>query len=370
MTLQIGRFTPYENLASRAFAAPSSTQQLAPPPGGEAARSTVRGDRDDRRRRSARPHRGGARDGGPRPRSACEQLHAAQPRTALLARRGVRTASSSRSVTSKATCSRPSRPRRPWTSCPAPSSKEPPMPITLTGLASGLDTESIISQLMAIEQNKVTAVQRRQIAVKQHKTDLHDDQDQARRLQDRGRRPGRRATWKPAQTTSSSDPTKVDVTLLGGAGIGGHSLQVNKLASSAQHGFTYTPSATAGKITLFYGTDPNAAGNSKLDDRRRGQRHRDRRRDGDQRQRGLARVRGRRQGRRRRAPRLLRAQDRRELGLHRRHVRCSPAATLTEVPAYARTGTTLNAVVHRSTARRRRARRSPTSSRTRSRACA
>ena len=46
------------------------------------------------------------------------------------------------------------------------------MPITLTGLASGLDTESIISQLMAIEQNKVTAVQMRQVTVQQHKTDL------------------------------------------------------------------------------------------------------------------------------------------------------------------------------------------------------
>ena len=46
------------------------------------------------------------------------------------------------------------------------------MPISLNGLASGLDTESIVSQLMAIEQNKVTAVQRRQIAVQQHKTDL------------------------------------------------------------------------------------------------------------------------------------------------------------------------------------------------------
>ena len=30
------------------------------------------------------------------------------------------------------------------------------MPVTLTGMASGLDTDSIISQLMAIEQNKVT----------------------------------------------------------------------------------------------------------------------------------------------------------------------------------------------------------------------
>ena len=46
------------------------------------------------------------------------------------------------------------------------------MPVSLSGMASGLDTEAIISQLMAIEQNKVTAVQRRQTAVTQHKTDL------------------------------------------------------------------------------------------------------------------------------------------------------------------------------------------------------
>ena len=46
------------------------------------------------------------------------------------------------------------------------------MAISLTGMASGLDTESIISQLMQIEQTKVTAVQKRQVSVNQHKTDL------------------------------------------------------------------------------------------------------------------------------------------------------------------------------------------------------
>ena len=40
------------------------------------------------------------------------------------------------------------------------------------------------------------------------------------------------------------------MTVLGGAGIGGHSIQVDRLASSAQHGFNYTPSADAGKLEL------------------------------------------------------------------------------------------------------------------------
>ena len=60
--------------------------------------------------------------------------------------------------------------------------------VSLTGLASGLDTESIVSQLMALEQNKVTArpeaADRRPAAQGRPQR----DQDQARRLQDRGRR--------------------------------------------------------------------------------------------------------------------------------------------------------------------------------------
>ena len=46
------------------------------------------------------------------------------------------------------------------------------MGVNLTGMASGLDTDSIISQLMAIEQNKVTAVQMKQVKVQAHKDDL------------------------------------------------------------------------------------------------------------------------------------------------------------------------------------------------------
>ena len=201
------------------------------------------------------------------------------------------------------------------------------MPITLSGMASGLDTESIITQLMAIEQNKVTAVQRRQISVTQHKTDLTTIKTKLDAVKTAAADLSAASTWKPAQTSTSSDPTKVDVTMLGGAGIGGHSIQVDKLASSAQHGFAYSPSTDAGALDLFYGTDPNARRQQQGLDRDPRERHRDRRRDADQRQRGRARLRRRRQGRRDRAPRLLRPQDRRELRLHGRLLRASaPAA--------------------------------------------
>src|SRR6188768_1644139 len=114
------------------------------------------------------------------------------------------------------------------------------MPISLSGMASGLDTESIIGQLMAIEQNKVTAVQRRQISITQHKTDLSAIKAKLDAVKTAANDLQSASLWKPVQTTASSDATKVDVTVLGGAGIGGHSIQVDRLASSAQHGFDYT----------------------------------------------------------------------------------------------------------------------------------
>src|ERR1044071_3311380 len=101
------------------------------------------------------------------------------------------------------------------------------MAINLSGMASGLDTESIISQLMAIEQNKVTAVQKRQVSVNQHKTDLNTIKTKLDAVKTAANDLQSAALWKPTQTTTSSDPTKVEVSVLGGAGIGGHSIQVD-----------------------------------------------------------------------------------------------------------------------------------------------
>ena len=128
------------------------------------------------------------------------------------------------------------------------------MPITLTGLASGLDTESIISQLMQIEQTKVTAVQKRQVSVNQHKTDLQIVvKSKLDAFKTAATDLGNASLWKAKQATVSSDPTKVEATV-GSAGIGGQSIQVDRLASSAQHGFNYTAGSSAGKIGFTSGS--------------------------------------------------------------------------------------------------------------------
>ena len=137
-------------------------------------------------------------------------------------------------------------------------------PVTLTGMASGLDTDSIVSQLMQIESQKVTAVQRRQVVVQQHHDDLNTIKTKLDAFKSAAAALSDAAIWKATQTTASSDTSKLDVSLLGGAGIGGHSIQIDKLASSAQHGFSFQPNPAAGSLTLYYGTDPTAAGASKV----------------------------------------------------------------------------------------------------------
>src|SRR6201990_2784719 len=139
------------------------------------------------------------------------------------------------------------------------------MTISLTGMASGLDTDSIIQQIMAVDQQKVTTVNYQQAAVTQHQNLLKAVNTKLDALKSAAAALGdTTTTWKASQSVISSDSSKVGVALTAGAGIGGHAIQVDKLASSAQHGFTYTPSASAGQLTLYYGTDPSASTASKV----------------------------------------------------------------------------------------------------------
>src|SRR4051794_5115533 len=126
------------------------------------------------------------------------------------------------------------------------------MPITLNGIASGLDTDSIIQQLMSVDQLKVTAVQNQQSGVQAHQTALKSIQSKLDAFKSAAAALSDAGTWKASQSVASSDSSKVDVALTSGAGIGGHTIQVDKLASSAQHGFSYQAPTTAGKLTLSY----------------------------------------------------------------------------------------------------------------------
>jgi flagellar hook-associated protein 2 len=126
-----------------------------------------------------------------------------------------------------------------------------PTNLGLSGLASGIDTSSIISQLMAINtipQNKLklqqSAMQARATALTGLRTELQNLRDKADALRSL-------TLFNPTQTVDSSDSSKITATRVTGAGVGGNQVEVGRLANSQQRTYAYTPSAS--DTTLDFG---------------------------------------------------------------------------------------------------------------------
>ena len=130
--------------------------------------------------------------------------------------------------------------------------------LALSGLASGVDTSSIVEQLIALDRQRTTRLQNRQYAVSGMQTALKDIASKLSTLKSAATALTSDATWKQSQKVESSDSARVAVTQTGGAGIGGHTIQVNRLASSAQRGYSFA-GGTAGTITI---TNANDAANT------------------------------------------------------------------------------------------------------------
>jgi flagellar hook-associated protein 2 len=115
----------------------------------------------------------------------------------------------------------------------------------LSGIASGIDTASIVSKLMAIDRQGETRIQLRQYAVKGQQSAIKSIASKLSDLKTAASTLRSAATWKPAQAVTSSSPSAVTVTALGGAGIGGHAVQVDRLAASAQRSFSFSGAPAA-----------------------------------------------------------------------------------------------------------------------------
>jgi flagellar hook-associated protein 2 len=137
--------------------------------------------------------------------------------------------------------------------------------LALSSLASSVNTSNIVNQLITIERKKVTAITTQQATVTAHQTALKGISDKLNTLRSAGLALAGEDVWKSSPTVTSSDQNVVTASLTEGAGLGGHTIQVDRLASSAQHGYTYTPSAGATTITVGSATIPIAANASMKD---------------------------------------------------------------------------------------------------------
>src|SRR3954447_24384764 len=136
--------------------------------------------------------------------------------------------------------------------------------ISLGGLSSGLDTQSIVDQLIAIDRAPETRMKLQQSALQARKDALTDIGTRLRNLSSAVKDLGSTATWANTQSLEVSDSSKVSATRLSGAAPGGHEINVTSLARAEQRSYAYTASDTtlqigAANISLSASDDGAAA---------------------------------------------------------------------------------------------------------------
>jgi flagellar hook-associated protein 2 len=133
----------------------------------------------------------------------------------------------------------------------------PTSTINFGGLASGLDTNTIVDQLMAIERQPQTRLKLKQSQIDARKTALSDVASRLKNLRIAAQDLKSPTLWLDTQSVDVNDSTKVAATRTGGAGTGGYQVEIDTLASASQHWFTYASPAADQTITFDYGgTDP------------------------------------------------------------------------------------------------------------------
>src|SRR6185312_5433828 len=120
----------------------------------------------------------------------------------------------------------------------------------VTGLASGLDTNQIISEEMAIYQQPVTNLQNQQSGLTAMNKQLTSIQSELQTLSSDALAVGDPTLFMTQQSVTSSDTTRVSATSATGAGVGGYQVSVSQLANSAQATYSFASPASDDAITV------------------------------------------------------------------------------------------------------------------------
>ncbi|HXP98538.1 MAG TPA: flagellar filament capping protein FliD [Solirubrobacteraceae bacterium] len=123
-------------------------------------------------------------------------------------------------------------------------------PVAVSGLASGLDTSSIISALMAVEREPVTRLTDAQEKLQGQQKELASVQSSLQQLALAASEFSMPSLFETSQAVTSSEPARVSAATSEGAAIGGYEIEVTQLADSAQRTFTFTSPAAEDTLTI------------------------------------------------------------------------------------------------------------------------
>ena len=133
-------------------------------------------------------------------------------------------------------------------------------PLQITGLASGLDTNSIISQLMSLAQQPVTALQNQQTGLQALNTSLTSIQSALQGVVSNAQALSGGSLFQQTQAVTSSDSTLVTATAINGLGavVGGYQIGVSAMATAAQSTYSFTSQSSPNTITITPSTNGTA----------------------------------------------------------------------------------------------------------------
>lgn len=127
---------------------------------------------------------------------------------------------------------------------------------SIGGLASGLDTNTIIQQLMAVEARPKTRMIQQQRVEEARQQALKDIQTRLQNLKDAAQALRDPTVWAKTQTVSTNDATRVTAAATGTAASGGYALTVSGLATAHQvtQGGTFSSVASDDELYVKLGT--------------------------------------------------------------------------------------------------------------------
>lgn len=134
--------------------------------------------------------------------------------------------------------------------------------ISSLGIGSGLDVESIISKLMAVEQQPIADINKKTDGLKTQLSTYGQIQSSLSSLRDAAAKLTNPDTWAGTKTTSG-DPTAVTATASSGAAVGSLSVSVSQLAAPQTLASSTFANSTAtigqGTLTIELGSWTNDA---------------------------------------------------------------------------------------------------------------
>jgi flagellar hook-associated protein 2 len=122
--------------------------------------------------------------------------------------------------------------------------------INIGGLATGLDTNTIIDQMMAAESIPLNTLRSQQTVEQYRQRLLQGFQSQMQSLSTAIQALHSTTLFTQTQGVTSSDATKLTASTTTGAGVGSYQVGVSQLANSAQRTYGYTTPASDGTITI------------------------------------------------------------------------------------------------------------------------